>query len=92
MSNLLLASAGSPRRCLSPFVPVACPLSFPFVPFVLILDRVYRQAEKWLAADPARYEFHYISVAALLTRTLLVTGPIRRGTGPGHGVLVRVVR
>jgi len=33
-----------------------------------ILDKIYQQVEQRLAADPARYEFHYISVAALLTR------------------------
>lgn len=32
------------------------------------LDRIYQQVEQRLGADPARYEFHYISVAALLTR------------------------
>ncbi len=32
------------------------------------LDKIYQQVEQRLAADPARYEFHYISVAALLTR------------------------
>lgn len=33
------------------------------------VDEIYRRVEKRLVADPARYEFHYISVAALLTRT-----------------------
>ena len=33
-----------------------------------ILDEIYLQVEQRLAADPARYEFHYISVAALLNR------------------------
>ncbi len=33
-----------------------------------MLDKIYQQVEQRLAADPARYEFHYISVAALLTR------------------------
>jgi SAM dependent carboxyl methyltransferase len=32
------------------------------------LDNIYQQVEKRLVADPARYEFHYISVGALLTR------------------------
>ncbi|OQK18746.1 cyclopropane-fatty-acyl-phospholipid synthase [Methyloprofundus sedimenti] len=32
------------------------------------LDKIYHQVEHRLAADPARYEFHYISIAALLTR------------------------
>ena len=32
------------------------------------LDEIYRRVEQRLIADPARYEFHYISVAALLTR------------------------
>jgi hypothetical protein len=32
------------------------------------LDEIYRRVEQRLAANPARYEFHYISVAALLTR------------------------
>lgn len=34
-----------------------------------ILDKIYLQAEKLLASDPARYELHFISVATLLTRT-----------------------
>jgi len=33
-----------------------------------ILDMLYRRVEQRLIADTARYEFHYISVAALLTR------------------------
>lgn len=32
------------------------------------LDKIYQRVEQRLAADPGRYEFHYISVAALLTR------------------------
>ena len=32
------------------------------------LDKIYQQVEHRLAAEPARYEFHYISIAALLTR------------------------
>lgn len=32
------------------------------------LDRIYQQVEQRLVSDSARYEFHYISVAALLTR------------------------
>lgn len=32
------------------------------------LDKIYHQVEHRLAADPARYEFHYISIATLLTR------------------------
>ena len=34
-----------------------------------ILDKIYLQAEKLLASNPARYELHFISVAALLTRS-----------------------
>jgi hypothetical protein len=30
--------------------------------------KIYERVEQRLAADPARYEFHYISIAALLTR------------------------
>ncbi|MCP4688438.1 MAG: class I SAM-dependent methyltransferase, partial [Desulfobacterales bacterium] len=33
-----------------------------------ISARIYERVEQRLAADPARYKFHYISVAALLTR------------------------
>lgn len=32
------------------------------------VDRIYRRVAERLAAEPARYEFHYISVAVLLTR------------------------
>lgn len=32
------------------------------------LDKIYQKVEQRLAADPDRYEFHYISVAVLLTR------------------------
>jgi SAM dependent carboxyl methyltransferase len=32
------------------------------------VDKIYQKVELRLAADPARYEFHYISIAALLTR------------------------
>ena len=32
------------------------------------LDRVYQRVGERLVAEPARYEFHYISVATLLTR------------------------
>ena len=32
------------------------------------LDKIYQQVEQRLTSDPACYEFHYISVAALLTR------------------------
>lgn len=38
------------------------------VPVPETVDRVYQRVEERLAADPVRYEFHYISVAALLTR------------------------
>jgi hypothetical protein len=33
-----------------------------------LVDQIYQQVEKRLTEDPSRYEFHYISVAALLTR------------------------
>lgn len=33
-----------------------------------MLSEIYQRMEQRLASDPARYEFHYISVAALLTR------------------------
>lgn len=33
-----------------------------------MLNRIYQRVEQRLASDPARYEFHYISIAALLTR------------------------
>jgi len=32
------------------------------------LDEIYRRVEQRLVADPARYAFHYMSVAALLSR------------------------
>jgi hypothetical protein len=32
------------------------------------LDRIYQRVGERLVGDPPRYEFHYISVAALLTR------------------------
>ena len=32
------------------------------------LDKIYHHVEHRLTADPASYEFHYISIAALLTR------------------------
>ncbi len=32
-------------------------------------EKIYQRMERLLAADPARYEFHYISIATLLTRT-----------------------
>jgi hypothetical protein len=32
------------------------------------LDHIYRRVEKRLIEDPSRYEFHYISIATLLTR------------------------
>ncbi len=38
------------------------------LPRSITLDKIYQQVEQRLAADPARYEFHYISVGALLTR------------------------
>ena len=33
-----------------------------------MLSEIYQRVEQRLASDPARYEFHYISIAALLTR------------------------
>lgn len=33
------------------------------------VEEVYRRVERLLIEDPGRYEFHYISVAALLSRT-----------------------
>lgn len=33
------------------------------------LDAIYQRVEARLRAEPARYEFHFISIAALLTRT-----------------------
>ncbi len=33
-----------------------------------IVQEVYRRVEHRLVTDPGRYEFHYISVGALLTR------------------------
>ena len=32
-------------------------------------DKIYAHMERLLAANPARYEFHYISIAIMLTRT-----------------------
>jgi len=33
-----------------------------------ILDRIYQRVEARLTTNPSRYEFHYLSVATLLTR------------------------
>jgi len=33
-----------------------------------LVDKIYRQVDQRLTSDPDRYEFHYISVAVLLTR------------------------
>ncbi len=33
-----------------------------------VIEEVYRRVQARLCADPADYEFHYIEVAALLTR------------------------
>ena len=33
------------------------------------LDRIYQRVEERLTDEPVRYEFHYISIAALLTRS-----------------------
>lgn len=33
-----------------------------------MLNKIYQRVEQRLASDPARYEFHYISIAVLLTR------------------------
>jgi hypothetical protein len=33
-----------------------------------MLNAIYQRVKQQLASDPARYEFHYISIAALLTR------------------------
>lgn len=38
------------------------------IPRTDTLDKIYQLVEQRLVSDPCRYEFHYISVAALLTR------------------------
>ncbi len=38
------------------------------LPLAETLDKIYYRVEHRLIANPASYEFHYISIAALLTR------------------------
>lgn len=58
--------AGFLRAFTESILASALPLEFPQSD---TLDAIYRRVEQCLTNDPGRYEFHYVSVAALLTRT-----------------------
>lgn len=74
--NLALATTGNRAEWVRSYTGFLRAFSEPIVALVLAgssshaatLDRIYQRVGERLADEPARYEFHYISVGALLTR------------------------
>ncbi|HEX5398678.1 MAG TPA: cyclopropane-fatty-acyl-phospholipid synthase [Verrucomicrobiae bacterium] len=74
--NVALAATGNRAEWVRSYTGFLRAFSEPIVAAVLpanishagTLDRIYQRVAERLTDEPARYEFHYISVAALLTR------------------------